>query len=97
MKTKMIAIVALMTATMSGAAFAAESTQTIQPRHKAGAATQQVSPAAAQKGYAQLLAEYRKNKAAYDADPTVWTAEVPVKPTQPGEYQLSYRSDEEGD
>ena len=97
MKTKVIAIVALMTSTLSSAAFATERTQTMQPRHKASAATQQVSPAAAQKGYAQSLAEYHKNKAAYEAAPSVWTAKVPVKPTQPREYQLSYRSDEEGD
>lgn len=83
MRTKMIAIVALMTTTMSGAAYAAERTHTAYLKPASSIAAQRVNQVAAEKEYARRVAEYQKNRAAYEADPTIWTADVPVKPAKP--------------
>lgn len=37
----------------------------------------------AEQEYARKLAEYRKDLAAYEADPTIWTVAIPTPPEKP--------------
>ncbi|MBI1922149.1 MAG: hypothetical protein HYS23_13835 [Geobacter sp.] len=74
MKKKVIATMAVTAAVMFGGVFSA---------YALPAEAQTDTVAAAMEKYEQKLADYRKDMAAYEADPNEWTAEVPRVPEKP--------------
>jgi hypothetical protein len=78
MKRKLIGAVALMIAVTAGGPLAVSAASPEKPW-----AERVTDPDAAAAEYDRLLADYRKDLAAYEADPGIWTAEVPRMPARP--------------
>lgn len=83
MKMRLIPAIALMAALMSGGALSAYAL----PVDAANEPNMEGGPnpdyAAAMEHYNRLLADYRKDLAAYEADPGTWTADIPRMPVKP--------------
>ncbi len=83
MNKKTISAVGLMAIMLASAGHATETLENAYLKQSKGMNTEQVDQSATQKEYASRLAAYHKDLTAYEADPTIWTAEIPVKPVQP--------------
>jgi hypothetical protein len=81
MKKKVIATMAVTAAVMFGGVFSAYALPAEAQTDTVAAAKS--DRAAAMEKYDQQLADYRKDMAAYEADPNEWTAEIPRMPGKP--------------
>jgi len=83
MKKRVIPAVALMAAVMSGGAFPAHAFLADTMNNSEIETVANPDYAAAIEEYNRLLAVYRKDMAAYEADPGEWTVEIPRMPPRP--------------
>jgi len=83
MEKRMIPAIALLVAVMSGGAFPAHAYQANATNKAETETVANPDYAAAMEQYNRLLADYRKDMAAYEADPGEWTADIPRMPARP--------------
>lgn len=82
MKKKTITAIALLAAVLSGGAVSAQALPVDVAEKKDMEAMWNPGNAASMEKYNQRLAEYRKDRAAYEADPGEWTTEIPLMPAR---------------
>lgn len=91
MGKRFIVINALMSAVMFGGVHLAGAVSDSAVSSQAREAVTNQESGAAMEEYKRLLADYRKDLTAYEADPGTWTVEIPRPPTRPGSTAAAAR------
>ena len=91
MTRKLMPTMVLAAAMMVGGTTAVHAAVATAARQEQVASVPGQNSAAALEQYNRRLADYRKDLAAYEADPTIWTTEIPQPPAMPAAPEAQTR------